>query len=190
MHELTNFVVNSLDMKLKPIAIFLDLAKAFDTVSVPILIKKLENIGIRGEQLNLFKSYLSDRTQCIRINSHLSDELPITFGVPQGSILGPTLFLIYINELCNMEIPMGRIITFADDTVLLFKEANTWEEAFSLAQLGLNTVVKWLNENVLTLIFFLINYIFHQEPRSLTISYLFCSGTFLSPTIQPKLHVY
>lgn len=91
----------------------MDLAKAFDTVSIPILINKLECIGVR--------------------DTH----------TPQGSILGPTLFLIYIDFLTRLELVKGQIISYADDTVLVFA-ADSWKEVFEVAQLGLNSVTKWL----------------------------------------------
>lgn len=150
VHELTDFVVNNLDKKKKTVGIFLDLSKAFDTVSVPILVSKLEKIGIRGVQLNLFKDYLMNRKQCVQIENHTSEELDIEYGVPQGSILGPTLFLIYINDLCLTSLTNGKIITYADDTVLLFS-GDSWQEVYSTAQNGFDSVNKWLRSNILTL---------------------------------------
>ncbi|XP_063891880.1 uncharacterized protein LOC135117215 [Helicoverpa armigera] len=94
--ELTQLVAENLDKKNKCLGIFLDLSKAFDTVSVPILTSKLELLGVRGTPLKIFKDYLRNRTQCVKIETSLSNEELVTYGVPQGSILGPTLFLIYI----------------------------------------------------------------------------------------------
>ena len=87
VHELTDHIINKFDNKTKTLAIYLDLAKAFDTVSVPILIKKLENMGSRSLPLQLFTDYLSDRTQNTKIRNWVSDELSNQYGVPQGSIL-------------------------------------------------------------------------------------------------------
>lgn len=150
VHELTNYVITKLDDTKKVKAVFLDLAKAFDTVSVPRLLEKLERLGIRGTQLKFFDSYLKDRTQCVKIDNLYSDELPISYGVPQGSILGPTLFLTYINDLCELQLHNGRIITFADDTALIFY-GNSWEEVYQCAQDGFSLVTKWLANNLLTL---------------------------------------
>lgn len=85
----------------RSLGIFLDLAKTFDTVSVLLLIDKLESVGVRGVK-NMFRSYLSNRTQCVKLGHQISDEIPIEYGVPQGRVLGATLFLIYVNGICNM----------------------------------------------------------------------------------------
>lgn len=86
----------------------------------------------------------------VKIGSYLSDQREISFGVPQGSILGPTLFLIYINDLCNMILHNAKIISYADDTAIIFSE-NTWRAAADAANGGLRRVAKWLQANLLTL---------------------------------------
>ncbi|XP_063837548.1 probable RNA-directed DNA polymerase from transposon BS isoform X1 [Ostrinia nubilalis] len=150
VHELTNFIALNLDNKKKVVVICLDLAKAFDTVSVPLLLKRLEQIGVRGVQLELFADYLSNRYQRVKIGNYCSHDLPVTYGVPQGSVLGPTLFLTYVNSLCELEIANGKIIAFADDTALLF-QGDSWSDVFESAQRGFNAVTKWLTHNKLTL---------------------------------------
>lgn len=150
VNQLTDKIVNKLEERKKVITIFLDLAKAFDTVSAPLLLNKLEHLGIRGTQLKLFHSYLNGRVQRVVVDKWISDDCAVNIGVPQGSVLGPTLFLIFINDLCKISLSNGRIYTFADDTALLFY-GNTWEEVYNYAQMGFTKVTNWLYNNLLTL---------------------------------------
>lgn len=147
---LINELVHHLNNRKKTLTIFLDLAKAFDTVPIPTLLLKLQSLGVRGTQLNLFQSYLTDRSQIVKINDHLSTEQSISYGVPQGSILGPTLFLVFINDLCKLELQNGFITSYADDTAITFS-ANSWTELQSVTQIGFNYVYNWLLSHSLTL---------------------------------------
>ena len=115
--HLTNEIYNGLDDGRKIAAVFLDITKAFDRVWHDGLIFKLEKIGIRGKLLNWFRSYLSGRSQRVFINGKCSAFIDISSGVPQGSILGPLLFLIFFNDIVN-DIDNG-IYLFADDTSLV-----------------------------------------------------------------------
>lgn len=148
--SLVDQIVNTLDSGQKCLSIFLDLTKAFDTVSVPHLLLKMERMGIRGYALRIFKDYLSSRTQCVKIDNFVSDNAPLSFGVPQGSILGPTLFLLYINSLCTLSLPFSSIFTYADDTAILVSGDN-WTEVFTCAESALSLVMQWLSNNLLTL---------------------------------------
>ena len=114
---------DSLNMRMYSLNVFVDFSKASDTVDRAILLRKLEKCGIRGTPLRLMSSYLSDRRQCVLIDGVTSSVRSIDRGVPQGSVLGPLLFLIYINDLPNCSQNFHSIM-FADDTTLCFQNVN------------------------------------------------------------------
>ena len=100
--------------------------KAFDTVNHPILFEKLYHYGIRGYALEFFESYLKNRKQYVSCNNTSSHITTIEYGVPQGSVLGPLLFVMYVNDIVNAVQGM-KIRLFADDTAFLFMEKmSTW----------------------------------------------------------------
>lgn len=148
--SLTEAVSSILDKKHKCLAIFLDLKKAFDTVSIPILLNKLQNVGVRGAALNIFSDYLTNRTQRVKIKDKISQPSLLSFGVPQGSVLGPTLFLLYVNQLCQFRYPGCTVFAYADDTALLV-EGVDWPDVERKADEILRLVTKWLAHNLLTL---------------------------------------
>jgi hypothetical protein len=130
------------------LGIFLDLSKAFDTINHEILISKLESYGVRGLALSWFMSYLSNRTQFTLINNNKSTVRSIECGVPQGSILGPLLFLIYINDI-NNAIKLGDPILFADDTNIIYSNKDL-SELINNTNKELLNVSKWFTANKLS----------------------------------------
>ena len=100
-----------------------DLRKAFDTVNLEILLKKLYDIGATDGTVEWFCSYLTQRTQKVLFKGSMSTALPVNTGIPQGSILDPLLFIIFINNMCNV-IKYGDIYMYADDTTLSVKGDN------------------------------------------------------------------
>ena len=129
--------------------VFLDLKKAFDTVNHQILINKLNSINVSNHSQNWFKNYLSNRHQCVKIQNKRSNKKLITCGVPQGSILGPLLFIIYINDL-DKYLHECKVNFYADDTAL-YTEANSYVELMLNLRLELSIVSEWLKANKLTL---------------------------------------
>ena len=115
--DLLEKLSSSIDNKKVSIGIFIDLKKAFDTIDHSILLKILQFYGIRGIAYKWLESYLENRKQYVSINGINSDYNNVICGVPQGSILGPKLFILYINDLCNSS-SLLKFVLFADDTNL------------------------------------------------------------------------
>jgi len=127
--------------------VYLDIAKAFDTVSHSKLIAKLEVYGIRGPILSWIKAFLSNRLQSVNLEGSLSNFVPVRSGVPQGSVLGPLLFLLYINDL--PEVCRHAILKlFADDSKLYFKCTNI--DDFHKLVRDLIAIFEWLKDNQLS----------------------------------------
>ncbi|NQY44078.1 MAG: reverse transcriptase family protein, partial [Legionellales bacterium] len=142
-------IIEAFENKENPCCIFLDFAKAFDTVNHDILLNKLYYYGIRGNILSWFESYLKERKQCVQVGNSISDLELVTCGVPQGSVLGPLLFLIYINDIPNSS-KVLYFHLFADDTSLFLshKDINKLEE---LLNHELDNISNWLKANKLSL---------------------------------------
>ena len=140
--------MKNLDDKKISCAIFLDLCKAFDTVNHKLLLEKLEKHGICGRVLTLIESYLSNRKHLVKINGVESSFLKLNIGVPQGSVLGPLLFLIFINDL-----PYAtdfKVKLFADDTLLTL-EGDEYADLKYKVNMEISKVHNWLCVNKLTL---------------------------------------
>ena len=126
-----------------------DLSKAFDCLQYDKLFKKLESLGITGIELEWFKDYLSNRKQCVDLDGVQSEWIDVQLGVPQGSILGPILFLIYVNDINNCT-DIASFTKFADDTTLL-TSGKTLQDAADKMNTALSQVDTWFQKNKLNL---------------------------------------
>ena len=147
--KITESIRTALDKNKIAYGVFIDLQKAFDTVNHKILLGKLEHYGIRATANSWFESYLTGRSQFVSINGFNSNFKNIYHGVPQGSVLGPLLFLIYINDLHNA-IRHSDVYHFADDTNLLHINTNLKKARTSL-NIDLKSLHRWLLANKISL---------------------------------------
>lgn len=156
--KVTKTITKHLDKGRKCLAAFLDLAKAFDTVPLDFLLDVLDIYGVRGIVLNVFESYLIGRKQKTKVNNTFSDSSEVLMGIPQGTVLGPLLFSIYINSLTDILLDNGLVVSYADDTVVIFL-GESWEEVYEKTVLGLSKIKNWLDSFKLTLNVDKTNYI-------------------------------
>ena len=163
LFSLTEMIRNALDNGNFACGIFIDLQKAFDTVDHQILLKKLEHYGIRGIANNWFRSYLTNRKQFVSINGCNSTSQLMKYGVPQGSVLGPLLFLIYINDL-NKAIKFCTTHHFADDTNLLYVD-KSMKKIQKYVNLDLKFLCKWLKANRISLNASKTELVIFRDPR-------------------------
>ena len=142
-------IVRNLDSEGFVIPCFFDLGKAFDTLPHDGILDKLEHYGVRGVAKDLFASYLADRSQECLVNGCTSETTPLTIGVPQGSILGPLLFIIYINDIQKSS-PETLLGMYADDTSMIVP-GKSLNEAVTKTRETLNTLGEWFASNKLSL---------------------------------------
>ena len=147
--ELTSHILENFDKRKMTLSVFLDLSKAFDTIDHNILLKKLDHYGIRGVSHEWFRSYLQNRQQYVKYKSFNSVSLNVDCGVPQGSVLGPLLFILYTNDLPNC-LSQTKGILFADDTTIYVSGDNK-RSMFNDMRSDLEELIEWFRANKLLL---------------------------------------
>lgn len=147
--EMTQAICTSLHSNEIAIGIFLDLQKAFDTVVHSILLHKLHKYGFRGPTYNLFMSYLANRKQSVCLDNIRSSQMTVETGVPQGSVLVPALFSLYINDFPNI-LTHSKAVSYADDTVIIFT-GKTLSEIQPVINQELTRISSWFKANKLTI---------------------------------------
>ena len=160
--DLVDKILKGFDQNNFTLGVFIDLSKAFDTVNHKILIRKLELYGVKNSYLKWFQNYLSDRKQGVSYPGGISKLMNIVCGIPQGSILGPLLFLIYVNDL-YLSSKLLNCILFADDTNLFLSGKNI-KTLFSSMNSELSHITDWLKSNKLSINISKTQYILFMKP--------------------------
>ena len=149
--ELIQFIYNSLDKREIVGCIYVDYSKAFDTLDHSILCKKLALYGLSAGVVDWCRNYLNNRKQRVKVNDNMSECEGVTYGVPQGSILGPLFFILYVNDVISIfKENDPRIMLYADDTVIYFSHSSVQELQCQLER-GMNKLFAWCNINKLTI---------------------------------------
>ena len=163
--SLTEKIKQTIDKGNLACGVFIYLKKAFDTVNHTILLQKLEHYVIRGIPLQWFKSYLTDRKQYVSVCGNTSEILEIKCGVPQGSVLGPLLFLLYINDLAKVSKKLTFFL-FADDRNVYYESSNILDIQKTVNK-ELRKVRKWLEANRLALSIDKTNFVIFHSPQNI-----------------------
>lgn len=142
-------IQEALDANEHPVVVFLDYSRAFDTVHRERLLAKLESMGVQDKALLLLRSYLQQRTQCIKVGSCISENLVVNYGVPQGGTIAPILFTAYVNDLLLNTNAYENRIGYADDTCIIFRFKNSVSK--ELIEKTLEQVQRWSSANGLLL---------------------------------------
>ena len=170
----TDEIYNNIENKKPTIGMFLDLTKAFDCVNINLLLRKLYNYGIRGKAGELLQSYLKNRQQYVELQDfdntntlrkYSSDTQPVSSGVPQGSVIGPLLYLLYVNSIIEEPTTVDKMLMFADDTSLLFTSP-TLIETQNIANQRINQISNQFADHSLLVNSSKTNYIIFKTPQS------------------------
>ena len=181
-----NTIQHALSKKQISLLLLIDFSKAFDMVEYPILLSKLHNYGIRGNVLNWFQSYLDGREQFVSVSGADSDKTTLRYGVPQGSILGPLLFIIYINDLPKIS-SSAKFILYADDANIFVSGSTMAEVEQQIRELA-PLLVSWVDANGLKLNLKKTNYMIFSNIKSTTGSHfsLFVNNTLIVRQSEAK----
>ena len=165
IQALVNSIYDAFDSQNSVVGVFIDLAKAFDSVDRDYLLDKLRFYGIKNVELQWFRSYLSNRNQCVKFKGELSDVMSTNFGIPQGGVLSALLYIIYVNdiEFCSRNI---KYVMYADDTCVFYENKNL-NENIELLNNELKNVCDWMDANRLTVNSEKSNYIIFSRAQKM-----------------------
>lgn len=187
VHEIADILYSDFDSGRFGLGVFLDLSKAFDSLDRSILLEKLRCYGLNDSALRWFVSYFCARKQYTVIDKVSSDTLPVFYGIPQGSILGPLLFIIFVNDIVKVS-SVVRFILYADDTSVLLSSSNL-EQLFRSMNTELVSISRWFTNNKLTINTNKSHYvIFHRKQRPVPeiSSSILVDGKVVERTFQVK----